>query len=420
MPAGDRDGHAGDENARPRDESEVDRVAHGHVCVARALGIGVPQRREPRFEGRARGCGAFERPEWDRLVQNGILSILRRETDMRVRVDQSRQHGVAGQINGAGAWWYAHIRTDSDDPIVLDDDECLRDRPVAGAVHEATGANHDARRLGLGASGMHRERAEKHHRRTNGCREKTHPGQRRTSSDYRIPSALLRRAQALREISELTFLFCHRSGKIVEDGVHLPGRPRIGLRHGARQRAEPIVERLGRERVRVGPLSRVNADSIACSVSPRPAVSACAGRLPSAAAAVPRAPSRPGSVMSDTRLLIRTIRSNCALRSSSVAVTRGSRRISNGFSNVLPARRQASAVAAGRRDRGLRPREFRADESRRPRHFAWPGIAQIPEEPIRARLPTATGCCPSPDSRTPGSPDRSHPESRAWHRCSAA
>src|SRR6266508_2049209 len=69
-----------------------------------------------------------------------------------------------------------------------------------------------------------------------------------------IPSRAFRplsRSPALRELVEPARLLGHRLRQLLEDGIHLSCRSRISLRNCAGQRAESIVQRLGRERVGV-------------------------------------------------------------------------------------------------------------------------------------------------------------------------
>src|SRR6185503_9098918 len=160
---------SGDVHARALDLAGVDRVAERDVHE-RTVGADVAHGREPGVERRARVRDAHERVACrGARERRGDVRGADVADEVRVQVDESRQHRVCGPVNEAAA--AARVRgprRDRDDAAVLDADRTVRQVLAALDVQHLSRANDDGlgesrgRERGHGQDGEERRADELH------------------------------------------------------------------------------------------------------------------------------------------------------------------------------------------------------------------------------------------------------------------
>jgi hypothetical protein len=137
---------------RSRDQPCIDRVAHGGVGGARALGSHVALGREAGHEIVPRG----EHGQ-DRAFRHGLLDRLqilgaRMQEQMHMRVDESRHQGHVAEVDDFGARGVRHARADRADALAGDENFTGLYEATARDIEQASGTQHERRRRWIGGA----------------------------------------------------------------------------------------------------------------------------------------------------------------------------------------------------------------------------------------------------------------------------
>ena len=146
---GGAEGGAGGVDARAGDEAAGDGVAYGDVDVAE--GTGLAHRGEARLEGLPGVDGGVDGAMRRGLAEGGeVAAVVVDRREVRVRVDEAREEGLAREVDDPGAGGDAHLRggADGGDAVPLHEHGGVRDlSPVTD--DDAVGAQRgDGRGLG--------------------------------------------------------------------------------------------------------------------------------------------------------------------------------------------------------------------------------------------------------------------------------
>ena len=150
---------AGDEHSRAEHGAAIDQIAHGDIGVVGCAQVAYGG--DPGFE---RLAGVFLRQEdrhgghpslglgpWTRA--GASVPVIRH---MRMRVDETRDAGVAGQVDRFGAWRRGDVaRAHAQDPVILHDDDGVFEHR-AGTGHQFSEPDH--LRFGFGEARARRQR----------------------------------------------------------------------------------------------------------------------------------------------------------------------------------------------------------------------------------------------------------------------
>ena len=140
------------ENPRSGNRPFLDRLLDFDVAVAGAFRLHVPDRREALLQCPANGVGGARRPQRNSRIQDvrviaALCRVLAPQEDVRVRIDQSRQHGGVRKIDdlrfrGNRGRAIRHFL----DSLPSHEDELVRLRRCAHAVDQVPRPDHGQRR----------------------------------------------------------------------------------------------------------------------------------------------------------------------------------------------------------------------------------------------------------------------------------
>ena len=146
--AGRGERRAHDFQARPGNDTFVDRVAQRHVVVARAFGFEVAHRREAVLEPDLERPHGADDPVRRVLLEDLLVVFdgggIALQEDVRVGVDEAGEQHPVAEVDDVGSG--RNRLADALDPIPDDDDDGLFDVAPGLHVEEARGPDRDRRR----------------------------------------------------------------------------------------------------------------------------------------------------------------------------------------------------------------------------------------------------------------------------------
>ena len=138
-------GACGHKHARPRHLAPIDGCLHVHVRVHGAFGFQIAHGGEPVRQSDVRIARREDGAVRDGLLQELLIVIrgghISLQQDVRVRVNESRQHRGAAQFNHIRPRRCGASRCNRNNFVRLDENPGIGDRLVAFAVNQFSGVN---------------------------------------------------------------------------------------------------------------------------------------------------------------------------------------------------------------------------------------------------------------------------------------